>query len=250
MKERLGLLGPDAARTPRWEGRIIRQGLLTMETCWRAFDAVAPGDFCEVSPRPDGTTGIIVGDAPGWGAEAARMAGKWSQMAKAELRAGQAPEDVLALLDQEVMSEGPDLLATALCLVVDPDSGIAEVSNAGHLPPLLVGDRKVREVLISADGALGIGGNHRVGSFSIGGDDVLYLVTDGMVERHDLAFSSGWDVLVDAARGLSGTQACASQLARVVTERLGGPDDDAMAVSLRLSGALFGSGTDASVEEV
>jgi chemotaxis family two-component system sensor kinase Cph1 len=227
----------------RWRGRTVGHGSLVAEVCWRPRDGVATGDFCEVVPRADGTVGMVVADAVGWGPRAARLAGLWAGVARAELGAGRPPEEVLAALDATVAVRGPDSFATAVCVVIDPASGIVEVSNAGHPSPVVAGGGEVRQISIPRDPALGVGAAHHVGSFALAADEVLYVVTDGMIERRDLPLTRSWHVLIEAAGWLTAGRARASDLALVLTDRLGEPDDDAQAVSVRVAA---GSPTPAS----
>jgi serine phosphatase RsbU (regulator of sigma subunit) len=135
-----------------------------------------------------------------------------------------------------VQDAGVDLIATALCVVVDRRSGQVELTSAGHLPGLRVGVQGASEFLYpSRDPPLGVPSTRSASRYTFGWDDGVYLFTDGLIERHDRSIDHGLAALAEASRGMSGPTACAPELARRVTKRLGPPDDDATIISLRLN---------------
>src|SRR5579875_1171203 len=121
-----------------WRLRAWREAAMVVEVCWRAAEGRTSGEFFESTVRPDGTVAAVLGDAPGFGPAAAPVAARLAQAARAALRDRRRPFHVLAALDAEAQSAGPEVVATALCVVMDPTSGTAELSSAGHLPAVLV----------------------------------------------------------------------------------------------------------------
>lgn len=133
---------------PSWQARTIRSAMVEVEWCWRPGHGRRSGDFCVVVPRPDGSVGIVLGDAPGRGREAASLAEQWSALARAAFRSGCAPAEVLAGLDRAVSEQGPDTLATAVSLASGPHQRWAG-----------------RAVQLGAPPASGSGRGRSVGSF-------------------------------------------------------------------------------------
>jgi serine phosphatase RsbU (regulator of sigma subunit) len=81
----------------------------------------------------------------------------------------------------------------------DGTTGRCELAIAGHLPPLLVGQRG-HEFLPIGGSLLGLAqssvGKH---TFELRPGDVLLLYTDGLVERRDETLDDGFDRLARAA---------------------------------------------------
>lgn len=216
-----------------WQVRAWREAAMVVEVCWRAAEGRTSGEFFESTVRPDGTVAAVLGDAPGFGPAAAPVAARLAQAARAALRDRRRPFHVLAALDAEAQSAGPEVVATALCVVMDPTSGTAELSSAGHLPAVLVRPSGAQRI-DPAGLPLGLGGDRSDCSSHLGDQDTLFLFTDGLVERHDSMIEVGLEVAERAAAPLTAAGSWASELAHQVTEVLGPPADDAMVVSARL----------------
>lgn len=224
-----------AATQATWQMRALRNAGVVVEACWKAFDGCATGDFFEVATRPDGTVAVLLGDAPGWGPGAAERAGRWTAQVRDLLCTNAGPAEVLAQLDTAVQSEGPEVMATAVCVVVHPLTGTVVTSSAGQPPPVLSGTTSGQASGPSGR-ALGLGAvSPPVGSFRMDQQQSLYLVTDGMIERRGVGIDQGWLELLKAAATLGGRPGCASQLAVALADRLGAPEEDAMVLSIRLT---------------
>ncbi|HZT67343.1 MAG TPA: PP2C family protein-serine/threonine phosphatase [Acidimicrobiales bacterium] len=209
---------------------------MTTEACWWAADDGGGGDFFEVAALAGGRVGMVIGDAPGSGARAARLGSRLGNGARGLLGAGTPAGALLEALDGIVQDAGVDLIATALCVVIDARAGKAELTSAGHLPGLRVALHGVGELLYpNRYPPLGITATRSASRYDFGWDDGMYLFTDGMVERHQISIDAGLGALTRASAGLSGAMASAPELARRTTQRLGRPQDDAMVVSLRLN---------------
>jgi serine phosphatase RsbU (regulator of sigma subunit) len=217
-----------------WQVRAWREAAMVVEVCWRAAaEGPTSGDFFESTVRPDGTVAAVLGDAPGFGAAAAPVAERLAETARAALIDRRRPWQVLAALDAEAQSAGPEVVATSLCVVVDPASGSAELSSAGHLAAVLVRPGGVQRI-DPAGLPLGLGGDRSAWSSHLGDQDTLFLFTDGLVERQGSVIEVGLEVAERAAAPLTAAGSWASELAHQVTEVLGPPADDVMVVSARL----------------
>jgi hypothetical protein len=106
-----------------------------VETAYRPASEVG-GDFYLVSPAPDGSIIVIVGDVSGKGLLAAmRVSLILGALNREESR---QPETILQNLNQALLSQGDVGFTTACCLRLEPN-GDFTFANAGHLNPYLDG---------------------------------------------------------------------------------------------------------------
>src|SRR4051812_39959744 len=99
-----------------------------------AGGAVEGGDFAVVVRLPDGRVGLGVGDVAGHGSEAAAAMRRLRSAMAESARSGAAPAQVLAGLGRLIGGADPEAMATAAYTIVDPATGTAVWSRAGHLP--------------------------------------------------------------------------------------------------------------------
>ncbi|MCD2185687.1 SpoIIE family protein phosphatase [Actinomycetospora soli] len=159
-------------------------------------------DVVEVGPRH---VAVVVGDVVGQGTAAAAVMGQLRTALSGYLLAGHGPGPALDLLDGLVSRVAGARASTAICLLVDIESGEVRWSRAGHLPALLIDDDGPR-LLTDAAGhgpLLGLAQENRpprtegVVHVRPGADLVLY--TDGLVERRGESLDEGLDRLVAVA---------------------------------------------------
>ena len=153
-------------------------GGLHVEIAYRAAEEVG-GDFCQVLPRPDGSTFIAIGDVSGKGLQAA-MLGAVAVGAIRSLAGEQvSPARVLERLNQAMLHRESPGFVTCLCLVISAD-GEMEAANAGHLAPYLDG----LELPLESGLPLGIlsGVTYQQASFTLPPAARLMLLSDGVVE--------------------------------------------------------------------
>ena len=151
---------------------------LRVEIAYRAAEEVG-GDFCQVLPRPDGSTFIAIGDVSGKGLQAA-MLGAVAVGALRSLAEEQVPPArALERLNQAMLQRDSPGFVTCLCLVITAD-GEMEAANAGHLAPYLDG----RELPLESGLPLGIvpGLSYQQTSFILPPSARLMLLSDGVVE--------------------------------------------------------------------
>ncbi|WP_031034317.1 SpoIIE family protein phosphatase [Streptomyces sp. NRRL F-5650] len=186
------------------------------------------GDWVNSFPLPDGRTALVVGDVVGHGLGAAATMGQLSMEARALLSAGLAPDEVLEHLDETVtllddadsgLAAGYSALGSTCCIAVyDPVGHRLALSNAGHLPPILVSpDGRAAPLPVHPHPGLGAEFALRepfgVHTFPAPPGSLLALYTDGLVEDPALPIDEGigrlteavaavhpWDTLQQAAR--------------------------------------------------
>jgi hypothetical protein len=217
-----------------WRTQASRLQRIGIEVCWRPAQGGVSGDFHDIIDLNDGRVVVILGDAPGSGAAAADM----GEDLRFQLRrAFRFTDDVAAAirqLDDRFARQYPDAIATVVCALLDPARGQVEVTNAGHPPIVLTEATNARFLDGSSDPPLGVMTDRHPITHRLTGDSALFMFTDGLVERRDEPLGRGLGVLLDAARGLTGAVAWASELARRASAELGQPSDDATVLSVDL----------------
>ncbi len=217
-----------------WRSSANRIQSVAVEVCWRPAQGETSGDFHDMVDLRDGRVAVILGDAPASGPAAAELGEELRFELRRALRHAPQGPDLLRPLDELLVSRGVDKIATVVCAVLDPVARRADVINAGHLPIVAATGSEARFLEERVDPPLGVATPRRAITYELGEDSALFLFTDGLVERRGASLTDGLSVALDVARGMTGAAASAAELARRATERLGQPDDDATAVSVRL----------------
>ena len=152
------------------------------------------GDWYDVVDLQDGRIALIVGDCVGHGLTAATVMGQLRSACRALLLDRPSPRAALCGLDRFAARLPGAQCTTAVCAVLDPDTGELVYSSAGHPPPILV----------DADGAtrtLEDGHTIPVGlrpdrprpeaHATVPAGGTLLLYTDGLVERRGSSLDHG-----------------------------------------------------------
>ncbi|MBF9068731.1 SpoIIE family protein phosphatase [Streptacidiphilus sp. NEAU-YB345] len=155
------------------------------------------GDWFDVVPLTCGRVALVVGDVMGHGMQAAASMGQLRTAARTLIAMDLAPDRVLRRLDETAAAVGEGQFATCVVAVFDPVDGSVSIACAGHLPPVLVDPDGTARLLELPTGApLGVGGvPFRSVEFTLAGDAVLCLYTDGLVERRGRDLDVGLDLL-------------------------------------------------------
>ncbi|MFJ7628512.1 SpoIIE family protein phosphatase [Streptomyces sp. NPDC097595] len=144
------------------------------------------GDWFDVIPLPDGRHLKAMGDVMGHGVEAAVAMSHYRSLLRLLADEELPPHRILEQLDRMVERSGIDRAATCLLAVVNADGGMCEVASAGHLPPVFLdpGAAGTRICDVPAAPPLGTGfGGYRSTVMECGPGTVLFMYTDGLVER-------------------------------------------------------------------
>ena len=144
------------------------------------------GDFFEIIQHRDGYVSVVVADVCGNGPPAEIPVSRLRWLLRQDLARGASPGAVLAMLNDAIVAgNAPDLFVTAVCVRVDPVSGHAITSSAGHLGPFVKRARGEAEELATPGGvALGIAPDQTYDETQIGLDseDAIVMVTDGITD--------------------------------------------------------------------
>jgi GAF domain-containing protein len=185
------------------------------------------GDWYDVDQVAPGAVLFALGDAVGHGLSASTMMAKLRNAARGLAVVDRRPSAILRGLSVLVASD--ETIATALYGLIDPRTGRARWSSAGHIPPLVLsGDGSVQV----AEGApvwpvLGVSPSpgYQDRTTTLNPNDSLVLVSDGVVERRSLGIDTGLSRLRHTLERCAGESATA-MAELVATEHCRHPEDD------------------------
>jgi phosphoserine phosphatase RsbU/P len=150
---------------------------------------------------------VVIGDACGRGSEGARLLTHLLPSIHALVRPGSGPTRLLAELNRRVAGGVPiDRFITALALEIDASTGIMQVANAGHVPPLVRHARGGVSLVGRASGPpLGLlrDPTYEEETVRVEYGDLLVFMTDGVVEavESDLVNMSHLRTAIERAPG-------------------------------------------------
>ena len=105
------------------------------------------GDFYDFMDLPDGRLCIVTGDVTGKGVPAALVMATTRSMLRSEASRRTSPAEILRVANDQLVADIPtNMFVTCLCVVLDPQTGEIEFSNAGHNLPYIRGDGAIVEL--------------------------------------------------------------------------------------------------------
>lgn len=206
------------------------------------------GDWYDVVEAGDGLA-LVIGDVQGRGVQAAATMGQLRSAVRAFAVGDHSPDEVMSGTNRLLIDLDPGQFASCCYIRLDPVTGIARASRAGHPQPLLRHPDGRTGVLDLPGGVvLGVDPDARypVTELRLDPGAVLALYTDGIVERPGADIDEGVDALRVSlsAAGARATRPEGPSLAAVADElieearrSLDRPDDIAVLLaSLRPEG--------------
>lgn len=159
------------------------------------------GDWYDAFPLPDGRIAGVLGDVMGKGIKAATGMSRVRNALRALAFSMPEPADVLTGLDRMFdATEAVDQVTTLVYFVLDPSTGQIDLSNAGHLPPLVVtGGTEPSLLETQPDTPLGVRSERGHHKFFVQPGNTVVLYSDGLVENRKRSVASGLDELVAVA---------------------------------------------------
>ncbi len=147
------------------------------------------GDFLDAFMLPDGRCLLAIGDVSGKGMPAALMMVVTRIWLRTSIYHATEPGAILAWVNEKLLPDmDPFRFVTMMVVTIDLATGAAKMASAGHGGVLVLRERERPEEIESEGGApLGIGGEARfpeVG-FTLGEQDLVLLLTDGMLEARN-----------------------------------------------------------------
>jgi integral membrane sensor domain MASE1/anti-sigma regulatory factor (Ser/Thr protein kinase) len=160
-------------------------------------DMEVGGDWYDVVQLPSGQVGLAIGDVAGHGLRAASTMGQVRMGLRAYALEESSPAKVVSRLDRLVSQLLVSEMVTLVYLVLDLDSGMVQLANAGHPPPLVVGPGGQTSYLEGGLGSpLGCDDPEPVEtSFRLVPGSTLLLFTDGLVEKRGVSIQEGLERL-------------------------------------------------------
>ena len=202
------------------------------------------GDWYDAIPLPGNRVALVIGDVMGHSRTAAAIMGQLRTSVQTLAGLDLPPDEVLHHLDEQAGRLGSEHTATCLYAMYDPVLHRLLMSNAGHLPPVLLHPDGSTEVLQVPPGApIGVssGGFENVETHAPPGATLL-LYTDGLVESRDSDVLTGVDRLCGRLRTAAPGPApvtlealCDAALGSLGT---GDRDDDIALLAARFEGIL------------
>jgi serine phosphatase RsbU (regulator of sigma subunit)/anti-sigma regulatory factor (Ser/Thr protein kinase) len=157
------------------------------------------GDWYDAIPLPGNRVALVVGDVMGHSMTSAAIMGQLRTTVQTLAMLDLPPEEVLYHLDEQAQRLGSDRMATCLYAVYDPVAHRLLLSNAGHVPPVLLHRDGRTEVLRLPPGApIGVGGvPFESVELPAPAGATLLLYTDGLVESRARDVWTGVEQLRD-----------------------------------------------------
>jgi serine phosphatase RsbU (regulator of sigma subunit) len=140
------------------------------------------------------------------------------------------PPVLVHRLDAYVARHAEDQFVTLFCGLLDVPTGALRYVLAGHVPPLLLSGDSCRLVDVEVQPPLALAAARTAEHLRLGPDDVLVVVTDGVVESRRTPADDGLAAACAAVR--AGAADPAAVAARVADAAVG-TDDDVTVLALR-----------------
>ncbi|GII60452.1 hypothetical protein Skr01_05370 [Sphaerisporangium krabiense] len=190
------------------------------------------GDFYEVMRLGDRLL-VGIGDVQGHSLHAATVMAELRHALRALVVEEQDLGRLMGRLNDVLRRYHPSMTATVCLLLIDVASGVVEVANAGHIPPIIVADGKAHyhdwgNLLIGAAPE-----EYRVDRLRLPGNGALLMFTDGLIEDRDVPLDQSLEVVRRIAESFD-------RDLEVFCDRLiahfGAREDDVAVVALRRTG--------------
>ncbi len=143
------------------------------------------GDYYDFVEGPSRDFTLAVGDAAGHGVPAALVLADVQARFRAAAQRGQAPSEVLAALNHELVRHGePEHFVGLLCARVEAREGRVWIANAGITPPVLRRRDGTTSQLLAGGVLLGVraGSDYPEVCVQLAAGDLLVIHTDGLTE--------------------------------------------------------------------
>ncbi|MEV0668120.1 SpoIIE family protein phosphatase [Spirillospora sp. NPDC050365] len=145
------------------------------------------GDWFATRALQDGRALFAIGDAAGHGLPAAAAMARTRNGLLGLACTGERAGRLVGWLNELIGAMDPPATGTAIVAHYDPSRHVLEWTCAGHPPPILVRDGRATPLEVVRDPMLGAmpGWEYTTISTELKPGDMLFLYTDGLVERRD-----------------------------------------------------------------
>lgn len=209
-------------------------GGLTYGVCAEVFPCASSGaDFTEAFMLDRRRLFLAIGDVWGRGLPAALFAERAKQGLVREIAAGASPGAALTALNAALASDNDDLFAVTLFAgVFNTDTGELRFANAGHLPPVVMGE-EAGFLPVQTGAPLGLFEDLTVADevCALRPGEGLFLYTDGLTDCRSGEERFGFERLLTALRAAHASALSADAVVAKMTESFKAfsahPEDDA-----------------------
>ncbi|MEU0069207.1 fused response regulator/phosphatase [Streptomyces sp. NPDC006332] len=164
-------------------------------------DTEIGGDFYAALRTPEGVL-AAVGDVVGHSLEAATVMVEIRHALRAYCVDESDPAVLAERLDRMLQHYHADVTATVCLALIDPGTGRTRIANAGHIPPLVIGDTGGADYVKASGPLLGLGLPHPPPTeLFLESTDRLLMVTDGLIETRGTDLEVSMEHLRSAAGG-------------------------------------------------
>jgi sigma-B regulation protein RsbU (phosphoserine phosphatase) len=146
------------------------------------------GDFYDIFDVDENKYGIIIGDASGKGLPAAMLISQIQAIIKSDISLNRTIRETVFLLNSYLHTySAAKNFATLFYGILDLTKGNLEYINAGHNFPIIIDTENNHERLKTTGPALGImaTANFSIKTVGLKPNNLLFLFTDGLIERMD-----------------------------------------------------------------
>ncbi|MEU6195393.1 PP2C family protein-serine/threonine phosphatase [Streptomyces sp. NPDC047061] len=159
------------------------------------------GDWFDAVPLPGPTVALVAGDVMGSSTLSIALMGQLRSALNALVQLGLPPHEALNRLSDQAQRLHGDQLATCVCAVYDARTHRLAVSNAGHVPPVvLFPDGESRALDVSTGLPIGVAPSFcETVTCEMAPGTTLFLLTDGLVSSPTMDISEGIDRLSTSA---------------------------------------------------
>jgi len=192
------------------------------------------GDWYDVFVLPSDVVWVVAGDVGGHGFRASVVMGRLRSTIRAYALEGRQPDEVLDLADRKLQHFEPSEIATVTCAAMTPPYKELCLATAGHPPPVLA-KPGCPAAFVETERSLPLGAPSNFARSSttvpLPPGCVLFLYTDGLVERRYESLDVGLERLRAAVKADRAERVC-----RTVLDELIGPSvpaDDVAMVTIR-----------------
>jgi serine phosphatase RsbU (regulator of sigma subunit) len=198
-----------------------------------AAGAEVGGDWYDVIPFSDGRVGLVIGDVIGHDLRASSIMASLRTAVRAYAWTGSPPAEVVDYVDELARGLEADQMATLIYGIYEPDTRRLRWSNAGHLPPLVIGGaatttylEEPSSVLVGAMGGL----TYSEGEVDLDPGSTVLFYTDGLIQERGGLVSEGLDRLRRVVATQTGTDP--EQLIDRIIATMSGEDQRADDIAL------------------
>jgi len=194
------------------------------------------GDWYDVFTLPSQEVWAVSGDVQGHGFGSAVVMGRLRSTIRAYAIDGREPDEAVALADRKLQHFEPEEMATVLCVAFAPPFHTARLSCAGHPPPVLA-TPGAPNVFVDVDltpplgAAKGVLRSLQTADLAEGA--VLFMYTDGLIERRGESLELGLDRVRNAVHPDHPEAVCHRVMSRLIGTT--SPEDDIAVLAIRRS---------------